>query len=113
MGSSRGRHGLARSTRRRRSRRASLQVVVQPGDGGPIEDWLNLELLRKDGTPMVCLNGALDKVTSGYYSNFLNPKLAKCAERFFSKFEPVYFCKPLGAGRGWLFRVSPEPWQLY
>ena len=92
---------------------AALQLVVQPGDGGPIEDWLNLELLQKDSTPMVCLNGALDKVTSGYYSNFLNPKLAQCAERFYSKFEPVYFCKPIGAGRGWLFRVYPEPWQLY
>ena len=78
-----------------------------------MEDWLNLELLRREGTPMLCLNGALDKVTSGYYSNFLNPKLAACAERFFSQFEPIYYCKPLGAGRGWLFRVYPEPWQLF
>jgi hypothetical protein len=92
---------------------AALQLIVQPGDGGPIEDWLNLELLRKDSTPMVCVNGALDKVTSGYYSNFLNPKLAQCSERFFTKFEQVYYCKPVGAGRGWLFRVYPEPWQLY
>lgn len=92
---------------------AALQLVVQPGDGGPMEDWLNLELLRKESTPMVCINGALDKVTSGYYSNFLNPKLAQCSERFFSKFEQVYYCKPVGSGRGWLFRVYPEPWQLY
>ena len=91
----------------------ALQLVVQPGDGGPMEDWLNLELLRKEGTPMICLNGALDKVCSGYYSNFLNPKLGSCAERFFSKFEPVYYCKPIGAGRGWLFRVYPEEWQLF
>ena len=46
-----------------------------------MEDWLNLELLHQEGTPMLCLNGALDKVTSGYYSNFLNPKLGECAER--------------------------------
>lgn len=90
---------------------AALQLVVQPGDGGPMEDWLNLELLRREGTPMLCLNGALDKVTSGYYSNFLNPNLAACAERFFSKFEPVYYLKPIGSGRGWLFRVYPEAWQ--
>mmetsp|Transcript_44814 Transcript_44814/g.117555 ORF Transcript_44814/g.117555 Transcript_44814/m.117555 type:complete len:300 (+) Transcript_44814:3-902(+) len=92
---------------------ASLQLIVQPGDGGPMEDWLNLELLRTEGTPMVCLNGALDKVTSGYYSNFLNPKLGECAERFFSKFEQVYYLKPIGSGRGWLFRVYGEPWQLF
>ena len=91
----------------------SLQLVVQPGEGGPMEDWLNLELLRREGTPMLCVNGALDKVTSGYYSNFLNPKLASCAERFYTQFEQVYYCKPIGAGRGWLFRVYPEQWCLF
>ena len=30
--------------------------------GGPMEDWMNLERLRVEGVPMVCLNGALDKV---------------------------------------------------
>ena len=73
-----------------------------------MEDWLNLELLRQPSTPMLCLNGALEKVTSGYYSNLLNPKLAECADRFFTQFEPVYFLKPLGSGRGWLFRVYGE-----
>jgi len=92
---------------------AKLQLVVQPGDGGPMEDWLNLELLRQPGTPMLCLNGALDKVTSGYYSNFLNPKLGECAERFFSQFEQVYYLKPIGSGRGYLFRVYGEDWQLF
>jgi hypothetical protein len=89
----------------------ALQLIVQPGDGGPMEDWLNLEFLQQEGVPMVCLNGALDKVTSGYYSNFLNPKLGECAERFFSRFEQVYYLKPIGSGRGWLYRVYPEPWQ--
>ena len=23
----------------------------------------------------------------------------------------LFYCKPLGAGRGWLHRVYPEPWQ--
>jgi len=41
---------------------AALQLVIQPGDGGPMEDWMNLERLRVEGVPMVCLNGALDKV---------------------------------------------------
>jgi hypothetical protein len=92
---------------------ASLHLCVQPGDGGPMEDWLNLELLKRDETPLICLNGALDKVTSGYYSNFLNPKLGECAGRFYSKFEQVYYCKPIGSGRGWLFRSFPEEWQLH
>ena len=71
---------------------------------------MNCELLRVEGVPMLCLNGALDKVTSGYYSNLLNPQLGACAERFYSRFEQVYYLKPLGSGRGWLFRVYGEPW---
>eukprot|EP00967_Tisochrysis_lutea_P116124 scaffold186645_cov35-Tisochrysis_lutea.AAC.1 len=65
---------------------AALQLVVQPGNGGPMEDWLNLEILREPGVPMICLNGALDKVTSGYYSDLLNPRLGECASRFFSQY---------------------------
>ena len=91
----------------------SLQLIVQPGDGGPMEDWLNLELLQVEETPMVVLNGALDKVTSGYYSDLLNPQLGACAARFFANFEQAFYLKPIGSGRGWLFRVYPEPWQLH
>ena len=40
-------------------------------------------------------------------------QLAECAARFYTRFEPAYYCKPVGSGRGWLFRVYPEPWQLY
>ena len=40
-------------------------------------------------------------------------KLLFDLDSFFSKFEPVYYLKPIGSGRGWLFRVYPEDWQLY
>jgi hypothetical protein len=82
---------------------AALHLVVQPGNGGPMEDWLNLEILRHPGTPMVCLNGALDKVTSGYYSDLLNPKLGECAARFFSQCALLVSCSSLAPKRS----VSP------
>ena len=61
---------------------------------------------------MICLNGALDKVRSGYYPALLFPNLAKSAERFYVDFEAAYYLRPLGGGAGWLYRVYPEPWQL-
>jgi len=94
----------------------ALHLVIQPGNSGPIEDWLNMEKLKVDGTPMICLNGALDKVTSGYYTNFLRPisaLLSQCSARFFVKFESAYYLKSLGMNQGWLYRVYPEPWQLH
>ena len=87
----------------------SLQLCVQPGDGGPMEDWLNLERLETPGTPMLCVNGALDKVTSGYYSNFLNPALGKSADDFFSRFAQVYYLKPIS--KGFVYRAYPGGWQ--
>lgn len=90
-----------------------LQIVVQPGDCGPMEDWMNMERLKSDGVPMVCFNGALDKVCSGYYGDLIFPNLAKCARNFFDKFEAGYYLKPVDTGKGWLYRVYPEPWQLY
>ncbi len=90
----------------------SVLLVVQPGNGGPFEDWLNMEVLRTEGVPMVALNGALDKLRTGYYPSLLYPELAKCTQRFIVPFEPVYYLRPLSAGLGWLYRVWPEPWQL-
>ena len=91
------------------------QLVVQPGDGGPMEDWMGLEALQvNDETTIVILNGALDKLRMGYYSPFIFPKLNKVVDRFYRKFETVYYLKPiLDKGcYGWLYRVYPEPWQV-
>ena len=33
--------------------------------------------------------------------------------RFFDRFDQAYYLKPIGSGRGWLFRVYGEPWQLF
>lgn len=93
---------------------ASLQLVVQPGNSGPVEDWLNLETLfyTSEAIPLVVVNGALDKLRSGYYPKLFFPKLVDCSRRFYQDFEALYYLRPLAAGAGWLFRVFPEPWQL-
>ena len=99
-----------------------LILAVQPGDGGPLEDWLNLELLgptaddmRKNASfaLMVC-NGAFDKLRGGYYPPILFPKLADCVDRFIDTFETIFYLKALNEkGRsGWIYRVYPENWQV-
>lgn len=79
---------------------ARLYLVCQPGNGGPVEDWINVEKLHqsslsKGSTPVTCIvNGALDKVRDGYYPAVFFPALAKTVP-FYRKFEPVFFLKPI------------------
>jgi hypothetical protein len=101
---------------------ACLHLVCQPGNGGPVEDWINVKVLHENsaskigGTqtiPTCIVNGALDKVRDGYYAPFIFPKLAKTFD-FYRSFEQVFFLKPVSdkSVYGWLFRVYPEPWQV-
>ncbi len=99
---------------------ACLHLVCQPGNGGPVEDWINVKALHENAAtttgslvPTCVVNGALDKVRDGYYAPFIFPKLAKTFD-FYRRFEQVFFLKPISdkGVYGWLFRVYPEPWQV-
>ena len=89
-----------------------LQLICQPGNGGPVEDWINVELLhwqgRSDSCATCVVNGALDKVRDGYYPGIFFPALAKTVP-FYKKFEPVFIAKPISdkGVYGWLYRVYP------
>jgi len=92
-------------------------VGVQPGNGGPVEDWINFEQMSEcvlQDCPLILINGALDKIRSGYYPNFFFPKLAKTVDRFYRRFEQVLYLKPISEKGvvGWIFRVYPEPFQV-
>mmetsp|Transcript_1674 Transcript_1674/g.3805 ORF Transcript_1674/g.3805 Transcript_1674/m.3805 type:complete len:433 (-) Transcript_1674:97-1395(-) len=102
----------------------SLHLVCQPGNGGPVEDWINVKAIHdmssdlaastgSDPIPTCVVNGALDKVRDGCYAPFIFPKLAKTFD-FYRDFEAVFFLKPVSdkGVYGWLFRVYPEPWQV-
>ena len=90
-------------------------VAVQPGDGGPLEDWLNLERCQPSDGLLVSVNGAFDKLRGGFYPRPLFPKLAECVDRFVVDAEALVVLKNVAdKGRaGWLFRVYPEKWQLF
>ena len=95
---------------------ATLWLVIQPGNGGPVEDWVNCEKMssKQPNTPVVIINGALDKVRGGFYPAVFFPKLAATVDRFYKKFESAFYLKPFSDKGlyGWLFRVYPEPWQV-
>lgn len=95
---------------------ATLWLVIQPGNGGPVEDWVNCEKmsLAQPNTPVVIINGALDKVRGGFYPAVFFPKLAATVERFYKKFESAFYLKPFSdkGVYGWVYRVYPEPWQV-
>mmetsp|Transcript_7639 Transcript_7639/g.12595 ORF Transcript_7639/g.12595 Transcript_7639/m.12595 type:complete len:381 (-) Transcript_7639:90-1232(-) len=96
---------------------AKLWLVIQPGNGGPVEDWVNCEkmALSSPDTTMVVINGALDKVRGGFYPAVFFPKLAATVDRFWKKFDPAFYLKPFSdkGVYGWLYRVYPEPWQVH
>lgn len=75
---------------------AKLWLVIQPGNGGPVEDWCNCEkmALGQPETTMVVINGALDKVRGGFYPAVFFPKLAATVDRFWKKFEAAFYLKP-------------------
>eukprot|EP00980_Cylindrotheca_fusiformis_P021906 scaffold8747_cov96-Cylindrotheca_fusiformis.AAC.1 len=95
----------------------ALHLVCQPGNGGPVEDWINVKKFHADlagsKTPTCIVNGALDKVRDGYYNGFIFPALAKTFD-FYKSFESIFFLKPVSdkGVYGWLYRVYPEPWQV-
>ena len=95
----------------------SLHLVCQPGNGGPVEDWINVKKfhmdMAKSSTPTCIVNGALDKVRDGYYNGFIFPALAKTFD-FYKSFESILYLKPVSdkGVYGWLYRVYPEPWQV-
>ncbi|KAL3760203.1 hypothetical protein ACHAWU_001713 [Discostella pseudostelligera] len=95
---------------------ATLWLVIQPGNGGPVEDWVNCEKMSfaQPNTPVVIINGALDKVRGGFYPAVFFPKLAATVDRFYKKFESAFYLKPFSdkGVYGWLYRVYPEPWQV-
>ena len=95
---------------------ATLWLVIQPGNGGPVEDWVNCEKMHnmQRDTTLVIINGALDKVRGGFYPAVFFPKLAATVDRFYNKFESVFYLKPFSdkGVYGWLYRVYPENWQV-
>jgi hypothetical protein len=95
----------------------NIHLVCQPGNGGPVEDWCNVEILHNGalpGTATIIVNGALDKVRDGYYAGIFFPKLAATVDRFYRTFESIFFLKPISdkGVYGWVYRVYPEPWQV-
>jgi len=97
----------------------SLHLVCQPGNGGPVEDWINVEQIHNNNNdcPTIIVNGALDKVRDGYYPAVFFPALAQTTNRFYAKpnqVQTLFYLRPLSdkGAYGWLFRVYPEPWQV-
>mmetsp|Transcript_7494 Transcript_7494/g.8649 ORF Transcript_7494/g.8649 Transcript_7494/m.8649 type:complete len:469 (+) Transcript_7494:78-1484(+) len=102
---------------------AAIHLVCQPGNGGPVEDWINVKkfhekCIRNNNdddvvVPTIVVNGALNKVRDGYYAPFIFPKLAKTFD-FYKSFEQLVYLKPISDKGlyGWTFKVYSEPWQV-
>ena len=112
------------------SKKRRIQLICQPGNGGPVEDWINVEQFcyntnqnknnndndshHSPVTATIIVNGALDKVRDGYYPPIFFPALAKTIPFYQQQCEAILFVKPITDKGlyGWMYRVYPEPWQI-
>ncbi len=85
-----------------------LAMCVNPGFN--VNEWFELEKL--EASFVVTLNANLDRVRSGYYPRLFYPRLYETRTRFLTRFEPVFYMKPLADG-GVLLRDYPGAWTLF
>eukprot|EP00670_Eutreptiella_braarudii_P004442 CAMPEP_0174297338 /NCGR_PEP_ID=MMETSP0809-20121228/50714_1 /TAXON_ID=73025 ORGANISM="Eutreptiella gymnastica-like, Strain CCMP1594" /NCGR_SAMPLE_ID=MMETSP0809 /ASSEMBLY_ACC=CAM_ASM_000658 /LENGTH=359 /DNA_ID=CAMNT_0015401065 /DNA_START=200 /DNA_END=1279 /DNA_ORIENTATION=- len=64
--------------------------------------------------PIVVINGELDRIRTGYYPGIFYPKLIGAMKDFLPKFDQaLYLHNYKGSKGGVLYRVYPEPWQVF
>jgi len=64
--------------------------------------------------PIVIINGELDRIRTGYYPAFFYPRLQSAMKDFLPKVDQgLYLHNYKGAAGGALYRVYPEPWQVF
>jgi len=65
---------------------------------------------------MVVINGALDRLRSGYYPALFYPKLTAVTKALYSKAESVFFLQPVACSgdrfRGYVSREYPGDYQV-
>jgi len=90
-----------------------LMIAINPGFN--VEEWIQLPQIRR-GSPIIVVNGNLDRLRNGYYPALFYPGLAKVSKDFYSKFTQAFFINPVAIGgdrfAAWLTKVYPGDWEL-
>ena len=99
---------------------ATPKCLLCPSPGFNIPEWIDIEKVsnRYPTTPVVIVNGNLDRLRNGYYPSFFYPELTRVSKRFYSKFTQALYLAPIAVSGdrfgGWLVRSGPSaPWEVY
>ena len=92
-----------------------LVILVNPGFN--VEEWIEASHIPADSTrPMICINGALDRLRNGYYPGLFYPKLTSVTKSFYSKADQTFFVQPVACAgdrfRGYITREYPGKFAL-
>ena len=95
------------------------RAIICPSPGFNIPEWLDIEKIhmRYPTTPIVIINGNLDRLRNGYYPWFFYPELTRVTARFYRRFEQLFYCAPIAVSGdvygSWSVRVSGGPWEIF
>ena len=70
--------------------RPELILAINPGFN--VEEWIELALLPRD-SPMVIINGNLDRLRNGYYPALFYPGLARVSKEFYAEATQALFLR--------------------
>lgn len=95
------------------------RCIVFPSPGFNIPEWINIEKihLRYPSAPLIVINGNLDRLRNGYYPWFFYPELTKVTNRFYRRFEQLFYAAPIAVSGdrfgSWLVKARQGPWEIF
>jgi hypothetical protein len=83
--------------------------------GFSVDEWINIPKIDK-GSPIIIINGNLDRLRNGYYPWFIYPALTKVTKEYYVNTVQAVYLSPIAVGGArlgaWLTRIYPGKWEI-
>jgi len=93
-------------------------LAVTPGFN--VDEWIKLASIGKtiySDTPVIVINGNLDRLRNGYYPSLFYPALTAVSKSYYAYAQQALFLSPVAVGGNrlgaWLAKTASGPWELF